>query len=45
MNQLQKAASLMGKMGKGIKKQLTAEERQRRKLWMQEICKKKWAKK
>jgi hypothetical protein len=45
MNQLQKAASIMGKKGRGIPKTLTAEERQRRSQRLAEARKKRWPKK
>jgi hypothetical protein len=45
MNQIQKAASLMGKMNKGVKKTLTDEERLRRKQSLEEARKKRWLKK
>jgi hypothetical protein len=45
MNQAQKAASLLGKMAKGIKKTLTDEERHKRSLRLAEARKKRWHRK
>jgi hypothetical protein len=45
MNQIQKAASLMGKLNKGVPKTLTDEERQRRSQRLAEARKKRWPKK
>ena len=45
MNEIQKAARLIGKLAKGKKKTLTDEERIRRSLWMKEIQKKRWPQK
>ena len=45
MNEIQKAASLMGRLNKGIKKTLTAKERNRRCLAMREAQKKRWSEK
>jgi hypothetical protein len=45
MNQIQKAASLLGKMAKGKKKTLTKEEIRRRTLRLEEARKKRWPQK
>ena len=42
MNGLQRAASIMGKMGKGKRKTLTNEERLRRRLRMVEVQRLRW---
>ena len=44
MNEIQKAASLLGKMNKGVKKTLTDAERLRRKDSLTEARKKRWLK-
>ena len=44
MNQVQKAASLLGKMAKGKKKKLSDKERQARSLRFSEARKLRWAK-
>jgi hypothetical protein len=42
MNQVQKAASLLGKMSKGKKKTITAKDRRQRILRLAEARKKRW---
>ena len=45
MNAIQKAASMLGKMGRGIKKTLTDEDRKVLSLRFAEARKKRWPKK